>query len=220
MANEENKEVKVEAKAKVDEKPANAKPTDKKEEKKGDRRHDRRPHFEEKKEFEERIVEINRISKTVQGGRHMRFSALAVIGDMKGRYGFAMEKSGEVPDAMKKAVGAARHNMYRIHIVHGRKGGPDNATIAHEVLGKYGATKVYLKPAPAGTGIIAGGPVRAILELAGLKNVVSKVYGARASINVIRATHNAISQLKSYREVQTLRGKFEAKEKEEKEEAK
>ncbi|MCQ2794150.1 MAG: 30S ribosomal protein S5 [Bacilli bacterium] len=154
---------------------------------------------DERKEYEERVVDINRISKTVQGGRHMRFSALVVIGDKKGKYGFAMEKSGEVPDAIKKSLEAARHNMYNIHIVKG-------ATIAHEVMGKYGATKVYLKPAPAGTGIIAGGPVRAILELSGLKNVVSKVYGARASINVIRATHNAISQLKSYRQVRELRG--------------
>ncbi|MCQ2791900.1 MAG: 30S ribosomal protein S5 [Bacilli bacterium] len=155
------------------------------------------------KEYEERVVEINRISKTVQGGRHMRFSALVVIGDKKGKYGFAMEKSGEVPDAIKKSLETAKHNMYHIHIV--KKG----FTIAHEVMGKYGATKVYLKPAPAGTGIIAGGPVRAILELSGLRNVVSKVYGARASINVIRATHNAIGQLKSYFDVQALRGKLQ-----------
>ncbi|MCQ2796198.1 MAG: 30S ribosomal protein S5 [Bacilli bacterium] len=157
---------------------------------------------------------MNRISKTVQGGRHMRFSALVVIGDKKGKYGFAMEKSGEVPDAIKKALEAAKHNMFTIHIV--KKG----FTIAHEVMGKYGATKVYLKPAPAGTGIIAGGPVRAILELGGLKNVVSKVYGARASINVIRATHNAIINLKSFRDVQTLRGKLENKPENKTEEAK
>jgi len=200
---EENKEVKVE------ENKVESKPTEKKEANNKDARphHDRRPrrqHAEEKKEFEERVVDINRISKTVQGGRHMRFSALVVVGDMKGRYGFAMEKSGEVPDAIKKSLEAARHNIHNIHIVRG-------ATIAHEVMGKFGATKVYLKPAPAGTGIIAGGPVRAILELSGLKNVVSKVYGARASINVIRATDNAISQLKSFRQVQTLRGKEEKK---------
>ena len=156
---------------------------------------------EEDKEYEERVVDINRISKTVKGGRHMRFAALVVIGDGKGKYGFGNEKSGEVPDAIKKALEAAKHNTYHLHIVKG-------ATIAHEVMGKYGATKVYLKPAPAGTGIIAGGPVRAILELAGLKNVVSKVYGARASINVIRATHNGIQQLKSYHHVQELRGKL------------
>lgn len=193
---------------KVEAPKAEAKPTDKKVEgkpgdKKGGRRDHRRPRREEAKEYEERVVEINRISKTVQGGRHMRFSALVVIGDKKGKYGFAMEKSGEVPDAIKKSLEAAKHNMYNIHIV--KKG----FTIAHEVMGKYGATKVYLKPAPAGTGIIAGGPVRAILELGGLKNVVSKVYGARASINVIRATHDAIINLKSFRDVQTLRGKLD-----------
>lgn len=211
---EENKEVKVAEKvedkkpAKVEEKKVDAKPVDKKPGDKkegrpqhGRGRHDRRHGRggEERKEYEERVVDINRISKTVQGGRHMRFSALVVIGDKKGKYGFAMEKSGEVPDAIKKSLEAARHNMYFIHIAKG-------ATIAHEVMGKYGATQVYLKPAPAGTGIIAGGPVRAILELSGLKNVVSKVYGARASINVIRATHNAIGQLKSYRQVRELRG--------------
>lgn len=204
---EENKEVKT-AVAVENKKPVENKPTEKKNDGKPEnkegrphgRRHDhRRPRGEERKEYEERVVDINRISKTVQGGRHMRFSALVVIGDKKGKYGFAMEKSGEVPDAIKKSLEAARHNMYNLHIVKG-------ATIAHEVMGTYGATKVYLKPAPAGTGIIAGGPVRAILELAGLKNVVSKVYGARASINVIRATHNAIAQLKSYRQVRELRG--------------
>lgn len=209
---EEKKEVKVEAK--VEAKPADAKVEAKKDVKPGEKKegkpqhgkHDhKRPRREEVKEYEERVVDINRISKTVQGGRHMRFSALVVIGDKKGKYGFAMEKSGEVPDAIKKALEAAKHNTYRIHIV--KKG----ATIAHEVMGKYGATKVYLKPAPAGTGIIAGGPVRAILELAGLRNVYSKVYGARASINVIRATHNGISQLKSYFHVQTLRGKLTEK---------
>jgi len=209
---EEIKKVEKASEEKVEAKANNEKATNDKKEVKGN---GEKPHFhgkgkkdahrvkkDEPKEFDERIVDINRISKTVQGGRHMRFSALAVIGDHKGRYGFAMEKSGEVPDAIKKSLEAARHNLHNLHIVKG-------ATIAHEVMGKYGATKVYLKPAPAGTGIIAGGPVRAILELAGLKNVVSKVYGARASINVIRATNNAISQLKSYRQIQTLRGKGE-----------
>jgi len=203
MAEEKKiEEVKVEAKPE-------AKAEGKAENKQGDgkkpfhgKKDHKRSRKEEVKEFEERVVDINRISKTVSGGRHMRFSALAVIGDRKGRYGFAMEKSGEVPDAIKKSLDAARHNLHTLHIVKG-------ATIAHEVMGKYGATQVYLKPAPAGTGIIAGGPVRAILELAGLKNVVSKVYGARASINVIRATNDAISQLKSYQQIKELRGKGE-----------
>lgn len=199
---------------KKDVKPGEKKPEGKPGDKGHGRKDHRRPRREEAKEYEERVVEINRISKTVQGGRHMRFSALVVIGDKKGKYGFAMEKSGEVPDAIKKSLEAAKHNMHNIHIV--KKG----FTIAHEVMGKYGATKVYLKPAPAGTGIIAGGPVRAILELGGLRNVVSKVYGARASINVIRATHNAIINLKSYRDVQTLRGKLENKPETKVEEAK
>lgn len=208
MAEEVKKEVAVNKAENKEVKKTDNKSTDKKVEGKPNganahQDHNRRPRRQdsERKEYDERVVEINRISKTVQGGRHMRFSALAVIGDHKGKYGFAMEKSGEVPDAIKKSLEAARHNMYFIHTVKG-------FTIAHEVIGKYGATKVYLKPARPGTGIIAGGPVRAILELGGLKNVVSKVYGARASINVIRATHNAISQLKSYKEVQTLRGKL------------
>ena len=166
-------------------------------------RGDRRPHknFREKEEkiYEERVVDINRISKTVQGGRRMRFSALVVIGDGKGKYGFATAKANEVPDAIKKSLDAAKRNVNKIAIVRGD-------TIPHEITGEFGATKVYLKPAPEGTGIVAGGPVRAILELAGIKNVVSKVYGARAAINIIRATHDALSQLKSYSQVKALRG--------------
>ena len=119
----------------------------------------------------ERVVAINRVSKTVQGGKHVRFSALAVVGDGKGKYGFAMTKSGEVPDAIKKSLAAARKYMMSVQLVKG--------TIAHDVEGVYGATKVVLKPAPAGTGIVAGGAVRAVVELAGIKNVVAKVYGSR-----------------------------------------
>ena len=148
----------------------------------------------------ERVVAINRVSKTVQGGKHMRFSALAVVGDGKGRYGFAMAKSGEVPDAIKKALEKARKSMYRIDVVKGD-------TIAHDVEGTFGSTKVVLKAARPGTGIVAGGAVRAILELAGIKNVVSKVYGSRAPINVIRATDAGLRALKSYDRVMVLRGK-------------
>ena len=129
----------------------------------GDRRDDRRPRGDrrdrrdnrrdEPKEFEERVVFINRVSKTVKGGRRMKFSALVVVGDGKGRYGFAVGKAAEVPDAIKKASEAAKKNVYKIHLV--KKG----STISHEIVGKYGACSVYLKPAPEGTGIIAGGPV-------------------------------------------------------------
>ena len=152
--------------------------------------------------LEERVVFINRVSKTVKGGRRMKFTALVVVGDHKGHYGFALSKAAEVPDAIKKATEAARKKLYSIHLVKGN-------TISHEVIGKYGACNVYLKPAPEGTGIIAGGPVRAILELAGVQNVCSKVYGSRAPINIIRATNQGLNNLKSYKVMKELRGKAE-----------
>jgi len=165
----------------------------------GDRK-DRRPSREPKDDMEERVVFINRVSKTVKGGRRMKFTALVVVGDHKGHYGFALSKAAEVPDAIKKATEAARKKLYTIHLVKGN-------TISHEVIGKYGACNVYLKPAPEGTGIIAGGPVRAILELAGVQNVCSKVYGSRAPINIIRATNQGLNNLKSYKTMKELRGK-------------
>ncbi len=154
----------------------------------------------ENKEYEERVVYINRVTKVVKGGKRMKFSALVVVGNHKGKYGFAMCKSGEVPDAIKKAVDKSKRNLYEIKLVGNAK------TIAHDVIGKYGATTVFLKPALEGTGIIAGGPVRAILELCGVNNVYSKVYGSRTSVNVIRATNAALNQLKDYKAVQALRG--------------
>ncbi|MEN9819837.1 MAG: hypothetical protein RL379_615 [Bacillota bacterium] len=167
-----------------------------------DNRGPRRPRRDnEPKEFEERTVAIKRVTKVVKGGKHMRFTALVVIGNGKGKYGFAHGKAGEVPDAIKKALEAARKNTSMIQFV--RAG-----TITHEVQGQWGATNVFLKPAPDGTGIIAGGPVRAILELAGCKNVYSKVYGSRAAINIVRATHDALSQIKSKKEYLALRGKL------------
>ena len=171
----------------------------------GDRRNDRRgpkkdDRRDQPKEFEERVVFINRVSKTVKGGRRMKFTALVVIGDRKGRYGFALAKAQEVPDAIKKASEAAKKNIHNIKLVKGN-------TISHEINGQYGACNVYLKPAPEGTGVIAGGPVRAILELAGVQNVCSKVYGSRAPINVIRATSQGLDNLKSYKEMKALRGK-------------
>ncbi len=166
------------------------------------RRNTRGRRDEGPKEFDERVVFINRVSKTVKGGRHMRFSALVVIGDGKGRFGFGTGKSGEVPDAIKKALDNARKNVTKVQIC-------KSGTIAHEVMGKFGACQVFLKPAPEGTGIIAGGPVRAILELAGLKNVYSKVYGSRNSINIIRATHQGITSIKSYSKVKALRNPVE-----------
>ena len=165
----------------------------------GDKR-ERRDRRDEPKEFEERVVFINRVSKTVKGGRRMKFTALVVIGDHKGRYGFALGKAAEVPDAIKKASEAAKKNLFKIHLVKGN-------TISHEVVGKFGACNVYLKPAPEGTGIIAGGPVRAVLELAGVQNVCSKVYGSRAPINIVRAVNQGLESLKSYKETRAIRSK-------------
>lgn len=165
-----------------------------------DRKGDRKERREPKDDMEERVVFINRVSKTVKGGRRMKFTALVVVGDHKGQYGFALSKAAEVPDAIKKASEAARKKLYSIHLVKGN-------TISHEIVGKYGACNVYLKPAPEGTGIIAGGPVRAILELAGVQNVCSKVYGSRAPINIIRATNQGLNNLKSYKTMKELRSK-------------
>ena len=197
---------------------------DRRDNRRGDRKgapRERRDRRDEPKEFEERVVFINRVSKTVKGGRRMKFTALVVIGDHKGRYGFAVGKAAEVPDAIKKASEAAKKNLFKLHLVKGQtisheivgKYGACNVhlvkgqTISHEIVGKYGACNVYLKPAPEGTGIIAGGPVRAILELAGVQNVCSKVYGSRAPINIIRATNQGLNNLKSYKVMKELRGK-------------
>ncbi len=202
---EEKKEVvanEVEEAKQAESKPVNSGNRRPRGDRKGPRRPDKRDAHKEQKEFEERVVYINRVSKTVKGGRRMKFTALVVIGDRKGRYGFALAKASEVPDAIKKAGEAARKNLHTIKLSKG-------ATLSHEVIGKFGACKVYLKPAPEGTGVVAGGPVRAILELAGVQNVCSKVYGSRASINVIRATNEGLSQLKSYAEVKALRSQAE-----------
>ena len=168
---------------------------------KGAKKSAARPARKEKdNRFEERVVSINRISKTVQGGRKMRFAALVVVGDGKGYVGFGTGKANEVPDAIKKALEAAKKNLFKVPMV---KGG----TFPHDIMGEYGAVKVFMKPAPVGAGIIAGGPVRAVLELAGIKNVYSKVYGSRTPINVVRATINGIQNMKTVSKVAALRGK-------------
>lgn len=165
----------------------------------GERRGGRGGFRREADEYQDRVVDINKVTRVEKGGKHMRFDALVVVGDGKGRYGFAMRKSGEVPDAIKKSLTAAKKDIHTIHIA---KGG----TIAHPVQGHFTSTTVFLKPAPQGTGVVAGGAVRAILELAGIKNVYSKVYGSRTPVNVINATHAALSSLKEYNKVMVLRG--------------
>ncbi len=150
------------------------------------------------KDYEERVVAINRVSKTTKGGRRLRFTAIVVIGYGKGRYGFGNAKAQEVPDAIKKAIEVAKKNTFTVELVKGD-------TIAHEIIGRFGACKVFLKPAPEGTGVIAGGPVRAILELAGVRNVYSKVYGSRTPLNILKATDNGLKGLKRASEVKRLR---------------
>ena len=154
---------------------------------------------EREKEFEERVVVINRVSKTVKVGRRMRFSALVVVGDKKGRVGFGTGKANEVPDAIRKASEAAKRNIINVPILHG--------TIPHEVNGIYGSGHVFLKPACPGTGVIAGGPVRAVVELAGYTDILSKSLGSRSPINSVRATVEGLKLLMTAKQVAELRDK-------------
>lgn len=153
-----------------------------------------------KQQFEQKVVQIKRISKTTKGGRSMRFSALVVIGDKQGKVGFGMGKSIEVPDAIKKAVKNAKNNIYHLRI--NKKG-----TVYHENIGHDGAGRILVKPAPLGTGIIAGGSVRAVVELAGYHDIYTKCLGSNTPINVIRATIDALLNQYDPREIAKLRDK-------------
>lgn len=154
---------------------------------------------EREKEFEERVVKINRVTKVVKGGRRFRFAALVVIGDKKGRVGFGTGKANEVPDAIKKAIEDAKKSVFTVPMV--------NGTIPHVVIGKFGSGEVILRPATEGTGVIAGGPVRAVVELAGITDILSKCLGSRTPINVVSATINGLQSLKTIQGIGALRGK-------------
>ncbi|MBQ8234026.1 MAG: 30S ribosomal protein S5 [Bacilli bacterium] len=151
------------------------------------------------KQFEEEIINIGRVTKVTKGGRHFRFSATVAVGDRKGQVGIGTGKANEVPEAIKKAVAQATKNVCRVSVV--------NGTIPHEATGVRGASKVLLKPAVKGTGVKAGGPVRSVLELAGVHDILSKSLGSSTKINMAYATLNALKSQRTIEKVAQLRGK-------------
>ena len=157
------------------------------------------PRFEQESEFKERLVSVNRVSKTVKGGRVMKFSALVVVGDGKGTVGYGLGKASEVSEAILKGIANAKKNMVKITL--------SGQTIPHEVIGVYGAGRVLLKPAAPGTGVIAGGAVRAVVECAGIKNIRTKCLRTNNPANVVAATMEGLKSLRDAAQVAAVRGK-------------
>lgn len=150
-------------------------------------------------DLQEKLVTVNRVAKVVKGGRQFGFTALTVVGDGAGQVGFGYGKAREVPVAIQKAMQAARRNLQTIHL--------NEETLQYQLIGRHGATRVFMKPASEGTGIIAGGAMRAVFECAGVRNVLAKSYGSRNPINVVRATVKALASMKSPESVAAKRGK-------------
>jgi len=154
---------------------------------------------QEETEFEDRVIHINRCAKVVKGGRRFSFAAIVVVGDRKGRVGVGLGKAGEVPEAIKKAGKQAKKNLIKVPL--------EGASIPHEILGHFGASRVLMKPAPEGTGIIASSSVRAILEVAGIKNILTKSIRRDNPHNVVRATLDGLKNLRTFTEIAQARGK-------------
>ena len=155
----------------------------------------------EQSEYIEKVVATNRVSKTVKGGRVMKFSALMVVGDGKGKVGFGLGKAAEVPEAIRKGIEDAKKNMINVSL--------SGSTIPHEIIGEAGAGRVLMKPAAPGTGVIAGGPVRAVVETVGIKDIRAKALRSNNPCNVVRATLDGLAQLRNVDEVAAIRGKSE-----------
>ena len=164
------------------------------------REDNRRKREEEENEFTDRLVHINRVAKTVKGGRNMSFAALVIVGDEKGRVGFGKGKAREVPEAIRKAADEAKKTMIRVPLREGR-------TLHHDARGRHGAGKIVLRSAPPGTGVIAGGPMRAVLECLGVQDVVGKSIGTSNPYNMVRATFDALKRMESPRTIANKRGK-------------